>query len=650
MDDERYKPIEDYALVGDCQGAALVARNGDIDWCTLGRFDADPILFPALDAQQGGRWSITVDGATTTRSYEPRSNVLRTVHDGPRGTVEVLDFMAVGRREGSSTYDYVTLTAPGWLMRRVTVLNGEADVVMTFRPAAPDWGRGETRAEMVGDEEVRFVRGMALYADRDGLTLKGDTVRWDRAMTTGDSVCFTLAAKHEHANPCARVGEALNVARAFWSEWAEFCRYSGPHEEQVLRSALTLKMLTYSPTGALVAAATTSLPEHIGGHRNWDYRYCWVRDSALTLYGLSAIGYSGEAEDFAGFLMNLPLPRFTPLQIMYGIHYEHELHEENLEHLEGYRGSKPVRVGNGAHDQVQIDIYGELLDLALVRQRLGWEPNDHMRMFLEDTADTVVDIWDKPDAGLWEARNEPQHYGHSKMMAWVALDRAIAVLGERPAWVEAREKVMASLRHAAEEVGHLGRIVPFREADGTTRPAGKGSDAALLLTPAHGVPLAPDVLDRTVRAVEAELRHDDFLHRYKGEDGLEGEEGAFLICSFWLVDALLATGRGEEAEAMFDRLCTLGNDVGIFAEEADPETGAHLGNTPQAFTHLALIASAVNLQLWREGGGEAVKGTYADRAGRAIGATEGLRGLWETWKQTGRPVRFTNSKDSVLRV
>ena len=643
MTSSRYRPIEDYAIVGDCQGAGLVARDGSVGWCALGRFDAEPILFPLLDADLGGEWVVAVEGATVTRAYEDASAVLRTVFEGPDGTLELLDYMAVGRRSGAGAFDYVTLNAPGWMIRRVRALSGSPRLTMRFRPAGPDWGRGETKARLDG-RHVRLARGASFSSDAE-LSLDGDTVSCETVLEADETRCFALTAKPEHIDPCTQVERTLEVARAFWREWANFCRYSGPHADLVRRSAITLKLLTYSPTGALVAAATTSLPEDIGGVRNWDYRYCWVRDSALSLYALSAIGYSGEAQDFAGFLTNMPLPRFVPVKIMYGVHGERELHEEDLEHLEGYRGSKPVRVGNGAHGQVQIDIYGEMLDLAQVRTCLGQRLGDHERLFLEDMADEVLKVWDTRDASLWEARNDPRHYAHSKFMAWVALDRAISILGRREAWVRAREEVRQALVDGVEGIGRLERVLPFRG-----EPGGEGSDASLLLAPAHAVPLDPAVLDATVRAVEAELRHDDFVLRYRGDDGLPGEEGAFLICSFWLVDALLATGRGEEAEALFDRLCRLSNDVGLFAEEADPETGAHLGNTPQAFTHLALIASAVNLQLWREGGLKAVMGSYADRAKRARGSTEGPRAVFRTMWETGRYVPFTSSSASILEV
>ncbi|MEO1103918.1 MAG: glycoside hydrolase family 15 protein, partial [Pseudomonadota bacterium] len=387
-----YKPIEDYALIGDCHGAALVARNGDIDWCALGRFDAEPMLFPILDSKRGGAWSIAIEGSTVSRAYEPASNILRTVFETAGGTVEVLDFMPVGRRADAGAFDYVTLSCVGWVVRRVRVLSGEVDLTMTFRPGGPNWDRVAGRIALKGHEALLEradtpERCAAFYADGP-LSLDEDakTLTSREKLTKGDVRHYILTAAPETSDPFARVEELRAITHAFWTEWADFCRYDGPHREQVLRSALALKLLTYAPTGAIVAAATTSLPEEIGGERNWDYRYCWIRDSALTLYALSAIGYSGEGRQFSRFLMGQPLPRFTPLQIMYGVHGERALLEENLTHLEGYKGSAPVRIGNSAHDQLQLDVYGEMLDLAQIRVRLGAKLNPRERTLLSDAA------------------------------------------------------------------------------------------------------------------------------------------------------------------------------------------------------------------------------------------------------------------------
>ena len=656
-----YKPISDYALVGDCHGCALVARNGEIDWLVLGRFDGEPLLYPILDAGKGGVWSLTVEGAAVTRGYEPRSNVLRTVHEGPEGTLEVLDLMPVGRRADAGTYDYTTLAAPGWMVRRMRVLQGRVDVTMRLTPGQPDWARAEGHLTLAETGDVRSAHlhrsdterpSAVLYADLD-LREDGAGIVATETLRDGDLRHAVLTAAPDHRlegglsidGAGADLIEAhLKATRAFWTEWIDFNLYDGPYADHVARSALVLKLLTYAPTGAMVAAATTSLPEEIGGVRNWDYRYCWVRDASLSLYALSAIGYSGEGDAFATFLMSQPLPRFQPLKIMYGIQGERELHEIELDHLEGYRGSKPVRVGNGAHDQVQLDVYGEMLDLAHVRVRLGHALTPRERTLLSDVADEVAAVWRQPDASLWEARSDPRHYAHSKLMAWVALDRAIDLLGDRPQWTKARDAARRAMTEGTEG-GHIPRVLPF---DGD--PGGEGTDAALLLAPVHGVDLPFTVLDATVRAVEDELRDGDFVRRYRGGDGLPGEEGAFLICSFWLVDALLATDRADEARALFERLLDLANDVGLFAEEADPETGDHLGNMPQAFTHLALIGSAVNLALYEDGGAAAIRGSYADRAKRAAGATSGVAGIVASLRHGGTPVRLRASKASVLRV
>ena len=475
---ERYKPISDYALVGDCHGSALVARNGDIDWLTLGRFDAAPLAFSILDASLGGRWSLQVEGAETSRAYERASNVLRTVHEAQSGTLEVLDFMPVGRRADAKTYDYTTLAAPGWMVRRVKVLSGEVDLAMRFEAGGPDWARatGGIRRDATPNPRSAHLRrddtdrpAAAFYADMD-LVQDGNAITAGGRLAEGDVRHFVLTSTPDYQlegqDPTERIEELLAVTQAFWTEWADFCRYSGPYEAEVMRSALALKLLTYAPTGAMVAAATTSLPEEIGGVRNWDYRYCWVRDSALSLYALGAIGYSGEGDAFSRFLMGQPLPRFSPLKIMYGIQGERNLEETDLHHLEGYRGSKPVRIGNGAHDQIQLDVYGEMLDLAQVRAKLGHELNPRERTLLCDVADEVALVWRKPDASLWEARSRPRHYAHSKLMAWVALDRAIDLFGARDGWVEAREAAGQALKDGTKG-GHIPRVLPFDGEPGT---------------------------------------------------------------------------------------------------------------------------------------------------------------------------------------
>jgi GH15 family glucan-1,4-alpha-glucosidase len=430
------------------------------------------------------------------------------------------------------------------------------------------------------------------------------------------------------------------ITQAFWREWIGYCRYRGPYAPAVTRSALALKLLTYAPTGAIVAAPTTSLPEALGGTRNWDYRYCWLRDSAFTLYALAVLGYSGEARHFVQFLVRACAASHPDLQIMYGINAEPELDEQTLDHLDGYFGSRPVRIGNGAYRQRQIDVYGEVLDSAMVYRTLGGRLDGAVRGMLEETAEFVAAHWREPDQGLWEMRGPPQHYTHSKAMSWVALDRACRLLGTRPHWQTARDGILDDIaaRALAPDSGHLVQAYGH-----------PGVDAALLLLPLVALPIDRRTLEATVIAVERELRHGPFVYRYKNEDGLEGTEGAFFICSFWLVDALLLCGRHDEAKALFEQLLATANDVGLYAEEIERESGAFLGNFPQAFTHLALIGAAAHLDLYEKGGMDALVGSHADRARRQVTATFGWRALWAALKATRRVGRIFPSRRSILK-
>ena len=615
-----------------------MGRDGSIDWCCLRRHDAEPVFCRLLDADRGGYWSIKpAKPGHVERQYVQGTNILRTVFTGGSGSFAVTDFMPVGRRHGVGLHDYVGLIAPHWLVRRIEGLSGTISVKIRYRPSQ---SFAREPVSLMARGTAVCSEGMPTLISDVPFEIDGDTACAFLEIAAGATRDLVLADNTvDPEQALDRVGEFLAVTNAFWREWIAYCRYRGPHVEMVQRSALALKLMTYAPSGALVAALTTSLPETIGGSRNWDYRFSWLRNSCFTLYALSALGYSGEAKAFVMYLVRCARETLPRLQIMYGIEAEHDLCERELDHLAGYRESRPVRVGNGAHRQQQIDIYGDLLDLASLYVRLGGKLDTQHRRLLLSFVRFVERHWDEPDQGMWEMRGPPLHHVHGKMMSWVAVDRAITLFGQRDGWSELRDQIHATLRQRGIDplTGSL------RQA--FDRP---GFDAATLLAPMLAVPLGESTLEATVNVIEAELRQGDLVHRYSGADGLPGEEGAFFICSFWLVDAMLATGRPEQARSLFGRLVESASDVGLYGEEISATDGAFLGNFPQALTHLALIGSAVNLQLHANHGVKGIRGSYADRAQRAVGTTFGWRAVLATVRQTHRIGRLRSSRDSIL--
>ena len=634
-----YRPIGDYALIGDCHGSALVSSIGSIDWCCLHKLDADPIFFRLLDADRGGAWTVTIDGCTRiSRAYVPGTNVLQTEFQTASGMVRVTDFMPVGRSRDATVHDYVSLSAPCWLVRRFEGVTGRVRLRTRFEPRGPGFSTERLPLER-RDNGSLDAGDLCLWCGGEA-TLDDDGVTIVLDLAAGDVETAVLTQIAALEDPRRHGEHLLAVTLAFWREWIEYSRYHGRYENAVMRSALALKLLTFAPTGALVAAPTTSLPELVGGGRNWDYRYCWLRDASLSLYALGVIGYSGEARRFAEFLTRRCFREGSAPHIMYGIEGSPFLPERELDQLDGYRGSRPVRVGNGAYNQMQLDVHGEILDLALMRTALGWHLSRDETSFLRATATHVTRIWRRPDQGLWEARTAGGGFVHSKAMAWVALDRAIRLFGENPDWARCRGEILEAIRHegVAGTPSHLAQSFGKSEVD-----------AALLQILQLGLPLDGELLAETVRAVESGLRTGDFVHRYKGDDGLAGTEGAFLITSFWLVDALLLSDRAAEAVALFERLLERANDVGLYAEEIDVESGSFLGNFPQAFTHLALISSATLIQLYERGGARMLRGTQADRARRLVGATEGTKALLlALWRN--RSVKLRSSRRSVMNL
>lgn len=638
--DDAYPPIRDYGLIGDCHGSALVGRDGSIDWCCLGRFDADPIFCRILDETRGGFISVAPsESSSVSRSYLAGTNLLETVFTTSVGDLVVTDFMPVGRKRGSGTHNYVDLQAPHWLVRQVETRRGPVAVEVRYRPTI-DFARQQPilRPEK---NQIGADRGPSLVHNLGHFVLEDETARASINLSPGRRLMLIISAGA--IDPVAaldRVNRYREATIAFWQEWIAYCRYAGPYGDTVRRSLLVIKLLTYAPSGAIVAAPTTSLPEAIGGPRNWDYRYCWLRDAAFALYALGIAGYGGEARRFSDYLPRVCAATAPDLRIMYGIEGETDLRERSLDYLSGYADSRPVRVGNGAHEQRQLDVYGEVLDWALLYETLGGKLTGGQRAMLAALADYVAEHWTEPDHGLWEMRKEPAQYVYGKIMSWVALDRAIRLCGTNDRWERERVRILSDVRAKGglAECGHLVGVYNTREMD-----------ASLLRAPMVGFPINDELIQATVAAVERELRSGDLLYRYRADDGVEGREGAFLICSFWLVDAYLAIGSHREAKELLERLLGHANDLGLYSEEIDAKSGSFLGNFPQVYTHLALISSAAHLQLCERGGRKALQGSDANRAKLMVHATLGTAAIWAAFKATWKVGRIRPSQKSVLQ-
>ena len=580
--------IEDYALLGDCETAALVSRDGSIDWLCWPRFDSPACFAALLGGPEHGRWRLGPDEPTTrtTRRYRGDTLVLETEHETADGAVTVVDFMPVRGRNS----DVVRL-----VVGRRGRVRMCSELVLRF-----GYGASVPWVTSLPDGTLRAIAGPDMVVLRSSVPHvgKGLTSVAEFEVREGEAVSFELTYGPSHEPPPATIDplRALEETEAFWREWAARCAYEGPYRDAVVRSLVTLKALTYRPTGGIVAAPTTSLPEHVGGERNWDYRYCWLRDATLTLLTLMDAGYFDEARAFGGWLLRAAAGSPSQVQIMYGIGGERHLQEWTVPWLPGYEGSVPVRVGNGAHGQLQIDVYGEVLD-ALYQSRVhgmdarieAWELARALVLHLET-------VWELPDEGIWEVRGGRQHFTHSKVMAWVAVDRAIRAVeqfgreGPVERWRALRARIHAEVCERAFDPA-LGAFV---QAYGSRQ-----LDASALVIPLVGFlpPDDPRVVG-TVAAVERALVRDGLVLRYRAEetdDGLVGDEGAFLVCSFWLADNYILLGRHDDARRLFERLLALRNDVGLLSEEYDPRARRMVGNFPQAFSHVGLVDTAFNL-------------------------------------------------------
>ena len=579
-------PIEDYAIIGDCETAALVGRDGSVDWLCWPRFDSGACFAALLGSPEHGRWLIApATRARVSRHYRAGTLVLETRFESESGVATLLDFMPL-RATGS---------------RLIRIVNGELGRVSFNVELVIRLGYGEivpwvTKAE----HGLRAIGGPDKLFLRTPVALHGENFKTVGELTVGagETVSFDLAYAPSHLPDPPGIDplQLLHETQRAWREWSAKCHVAGPWREVVERSLIVLKALTYAPTGGLVAAATTSLPEKVGGERNWDYRYCWLRDATWTLLAFMNTGYFDEARDWRDWLLRAVAGSPSQMQIMYGLSGERRLTEFEIPWLPGYENSAPVRIGNDAHRQIQIDVYGELLD-ALHQARQGaLAPTESGWALQEAILHDLEQRWREPDHGIWEVRSDPHHFTHSKVMAWVAFDRAIKSAerfqldGPVDHWRELQRRIHAEVCERGFDA-ELGSFVRFYGA--------KEVDASLLLLPAVGF-LPPDDprIVGTVQAVERTLMRDGFVLRYdtaRVDDGLPSGEGVFLACSFWLVDAYVMLGRHDEAKRLFERLLALRNDLGLLSEQYDPRSRRMVGNFPQAFSHLALVNSACNL-------------------------------------------------------
>jgi GH15 family glucan-1,4-alpha-glucosidase len=580
--------IEDYAIIGDCETAALVGRDGSIDWLCWPRFDSAACFCALLGSPEHGRWAIAPasPSARITRRYRPDTLILETRYETDSGVATLIDFMPP---RGARSH----------LIRIVICERGQVsfatELVIRF-------GYGEIVPWVTKTErgDLRAVAGPDMLLLSSSVALRGKNFKTVGEFTVeaGESVSFALtyAPSHLPDPPAVDSFKLLPETEQFWREWSSACKISGPWTQAVRRSLITLKALTYAPTGGLVAAPTTSLPERLGGPRNWDYRYCWLRDATWTLLAFMNTGYYEEARAWRDWLLRAVAGSPNQMQIMYGLAGERRLTELELPWLPGYERSVPVRIGNAAYRQLQLDVYGELLD-ALHQARKGALAPDESGWALQIAILThLEECWREPDQGIWEVRSEPEHFTYSKVMTWVAFDRAIrsaesfGLAGPVDRWRELRQAIHSEIcsRGFDTELGSFVRSY-----------GSKNVDASLLLVPAVGfLPPHDERIVGTVNMIERTLVEDGLVQRYdtqRARDGLPAGEGMFLACSFWLVDAYVMLGRRDDATKLFERLLTLRNDLGLLSEQYDTELERLVGNFPQAFSHLALVNSACNL-------------------------------------------------------
>jgi len=605
---ERYPSISDHGLIGDLQTAALVSTHGTVDWFCCPRFDSPSVFASLLDADKGGYFRFAPDrnDCVTRQLYLPDTAVLVTRFLTPDGVGEVCDFMPVAGTRATDRHR---------LVRQVRVVRGTMRFTLDLQPRF-DYGRAKHTVQVTGDGVQFTPEGGANPAltlhiattnhrslSEQGVTIEraGDGIVASRTLRAGQTWGVVLESgdgqpKRIHTDDIARL---LHDTVHYWRDWLHKSTYRGRWREMVTRSAMTLKLMQYAPTGALVAAPTAALPEQSGGERNWDYRYTWIRDGSFSIYALLGLGFTEEAEAFSRWLRDRAAEQAGslsgPLKIMYRVDGSSDLTEEILDHFEGWRGSSPVRIGNGAADQLQLDIYGEAMDALFVADRGGVQVTHQNWLQIASFIDWLCEHWDQPDEGIWETRGGRQDFVYGRVQTWVALDRAVKMANSRarPAdvnrWVTERNAVYNEVFSR----GWNPKIGAFTQHYGSDV-----LDSSLLMMPLQGfvAPRDPQWLD-TLKAIDRELVSDSLVYRYNpsaSPDGLAGDEGTFSLCTFWYVDALARSGRLDDARLVFEKMHTYANHLGLYSEEIG-STGEQLGNFPQAFSHLALITAAVNL-------------------------------------------------------
>lgn len=581
--------IEDYALIGDCETAALVGRDGSIDWLCLPRFDSGACFAALLGTPENGRWQIApAEKYRVTRRYREKTLILETQFDTDDGTVTLIDFMPIRNR----TPEVIRLVRGDRGKVRMRM-----DFVVRF-----DYGLSVPWVTRQADGALSAIVGPDLLALRTPVPLQGEGLKTvsDFTVTAGKTIPLDLkyGSSFGHSPNSTDLEASLEKTAKWWKNWISKCTYHGPGADAVERSLITLKALTYNPTGGILAAATTSLPEEFGGKRNWDYRYCWLRDATFSLLALVHAGYHEEARRWRDWLLRAAAGSADQMQIMYGVAAERRIPEREIPWLPGYKGASPVRIGNAAAEQLQLDIYGEIAD-ALHQAPKGSEAkSEPTRNLQRELLRHLQDIWREPDHGIWEVRGPTRHFTHSKVMAWVAFDRAIkdcqssGADGDLDRWRATRQEI----HDDACRRGFDAELGTFVQSYGS-----KQLDASLLLIPLVGfLPPSDPRIAGTIRQIERRLIRDGLVMRYdteKSEDGLPSGEGAFLACSLWLADAYHLLGQNDKARDLLERVLRLRNDVGLLSEEYDPEEKRFAGNFPQAFSHVGLVNTIINLNM-----------------------------------------------------